>query len=101
MTSLPKSPAEIPNGSLHEQFVRCGKPNCRCTRGEPHTAHYFLARMNGRQVKRYVRKADLQAFARIVQEATSLRKHRREELKKSKESLKTIRRILRETKINK
>ena len=100
MTSLPKSPAEIPNGSLHKQFVRCGKPNCRCNRGDPHVGFYFLARVNGRLVKRYVRKADVEAFARMCDSAAAARKLRREELKRSRDALKSIRQRLREMKIN-
>jgi hypothetical protein len=57
--------------------------------------------VGGRQVKRHVRKADVHAFSRLVAAATLLRKDRREELKRSKESLKAIRQVLRKTKINK
>jgi len=28
------------SATIHEQKVRCGKPNCKCSRGESHTAFY-------------------------------------------------------------
>ncbi len=29
-------------GSLVEQYVTCGKPNCRCSRGQKHGPLYYL-----------------------------------------------------------
>ena len=35
-TALPKPiPAELP-GAVCQQWVKCGKPNCHCARGELH-----------------------------------------------------------------
>ena len=49
--SLPK----ISSGSLHLKWVRCGHPNCRCTRGAKHGPYlYHHWRVNGRQKKSYV-----------------------------------------------
>ncbi|MDP9356401.1 MAG: hypothetical protein M3R02_14170 [Chloroflexota bacterium] len=48
--TLPKTP------TLCIQWVRCGKPGCRCARGELHGPyHYLFWRENGRLRKRYVR----------------------------------------------
>lgn len=42
-------------GTIHEQRVTCGKPNCRCTRGERHRAFYrFWRDERGRLRKAYV-----------------------------------------------
>ncbi len=30
------------SGSLVEQYVTCGKPRCRCTRGQKHGPLYYL-----------------------------------------------------------
>jgi hypothetical protein len=30
------------SGSLVEQYVTCGKPNCRCARGQKHGPLYYL-----------------------------------------------------------
>ena len=53
-------PKTLP-GVVCAQRVRCGKPGCRCARGEPHLAYYRFWREGGRLRKRYVRPADLAA----------------------------------------
>jgi len=53
---LPKTPAM----TLHEQWVRCGKPTCRCATGQLHGPYtYLFWRDGGRQHKRYIRPGDL------------------------------------------
>lgn len=48
---LPKKPV----GSLHLEFKKCGRPNCRCGRGLLHGPYvYRHRRENGRQKKEYV-----------------------------------------------
>lgn len=45
-------------GTVHEQYVRCGKANCKCSRGELHGAYFYhFIRINGKLTKRYL-KAD-------------------------------------------
>jgi hypothetical protein len=39
--------------------IRCGKPNCRCTRGDPHVAHYHVSYHSGIRVRKYVRRDQL------------------------------------------
>ncbi|HEY1001840.1 MAG TPA: DUF6788 family protein [Streptosporangiaceae bacterium] len=42
-------------GALTEQTRRCGRPGCRCARGEPHGPYaYFTPRPAGRGRARYV-----------------------------------------------
>jgi hypothetical protein len=54
--TLPK----ILNGSVHAQWVTCGKPGCKCARGELHGPYFYLFwRENGRLRKTYVRRQDL------------------------------------------
>lgn len=47
------------SGSLHEQYLRCGKAACRCHAGEPPQGHgpYYLwvRRIGGKQVNRTLR----------------------------------------------
>jgi hypothetical protein len=35
--------------------IRCGKPNCRCARGDRHIAHYQVTYRNGARSRKYVR----------------------------------------------
>jgi hypothetical protein len=59
-----KNPKTLPKtlpGVVCAQRVRCGKPICRCSRGEGHLAYYRFWREGGRLRKCYVRRADLAA----------------------------------------
>jgi len=48
---LPKMPV----GSLHLEFKKCGRPNCRCERGLLHGPYFYRHRReDGRQKKEYV-----------------------------------------------
>jgi hypothetical protein len=51
-------------GSLHAEWRRCGKPTCRCTRGELH-GPYWVRRWweHGKQRKVYVPRHRLAAVA--------------------------------------
>jgi hypothetical protein len=73
MNALPKT---LP-GVVCQQWVRCGRPNCRCARGELHGPYcYHFARQNGRLRKRYVRPADVEG----VRGACQARQRQRREL---------------------
>lgn len=53
-------------GAICAQFIRCGKPACRCARGELHGPYYYRftrewTATGKRQQKRYVRKAEAEA----------------------------------------
>lgn len=50
---------ELEPGHVAQVRVRCGKPNCRCARGQRHIAHYHVWRSGGVRYRRYVRKADV------------------------------------------
>lgn len=60
---LPKTVSHKLPGTVHEQYIRCGKPNCRCAQGQLHGPYYyrFWRDRRGRLHKDYVRKADLEA----------------------------------------
>ncbi len=58
--ALPKTPM-LP-GAVCGQWVRCGKPGCKCARGELHGPYFYrFVRQGGRLRKRYARLADLDA----------------------------------------
>jgi hypothetical protein len=40
--------------------VRCGKPNCRCARGQRHKAYYHVTYADGLRFRRYVRRDRVQ-----------------------------------------
>lgn len=69
--SLPKiSPMQGLPGSLHEQYVRCGKAGCRCGRGELHGPYLYRFGWDyraGRVWKEYVRKAEVERTRRLVE----------------------------------
>ena len=47
------------NACLVINNYKCGKPNCKCTRGHLHKSTALKYRVNGIQKKKYVRKADI------------------------------------------
>lgn len=48
-------------GTVHAQFVRCGKQNCKCTSGELHGAYYYhFVRVNGKLTKRYLKPSEIE-----------------------------------------
>jgi hypothetical protein len=52
MNRFPKNGAV---GSIHLEFKRCGKPNCRCTNGLPHGPYMYRRwRENGRQRRQHI-----------------------------------------------
>ncbi|HLL73581.1 MAG TPA: DUF6788 family protein [Pyrinomonadaceae bacterium] len=73
-------------GSVCVQFVRCGKPNCRCASGAslhgPY--HYLMYRERGRQRKRYVRQSDVQAVTAACARGRSVACASREAQKESR-----------------
>ena len=53
--ALPK----MGSAAVCPQWVRCGKPGCRCARGALHGPYYYLFwRAGGRLRKRYVKATD-------------------------------------------
>jgi hypothetical protein len=70
---LPKTEPPPGHGSVCERWVRCGKPGCRCARGELHGPYYALYwRAAGRLRKRCLRRDE----APIVRVACTARRER-------------------------
>ena len=44
-------------GTLSLRDIRCGKPNCRCARGQPHLSLYLVQSHDGKPRQWYVPKA--------------------------------------------
>ena len=65
-------------GYLEAQMVRCGKANCKCSKGELHGPYYIRRwERRGKKCSKYVKKGELSS----VKAGISARKQQREELK--------------------
>jgi hypothetical protein len=81
-------------GSLVEQYVSCGKPRCRCTRGQKHGPLYYLYwKEQGRSRSLYVPRERVSELRRQIQNyrrfqadlAGRLRRQRRDWQRRLKE----------------
>ena len=55
-------------GSLVEQYVNCGKPNCRCQQGQKHGPLYYLYwKQQGRSRSLYIPRERVQDVRRQVE----------------------------------
>lgn len=84
-------------GTVHEQFVRCGKPNCKCSRGELHGAYYYhFVRVGGRLTKRYLKPAEVESVRSACLERQREEHERRSETDALWRKLRVMRDQLRE-----
>ena len=89
--TLPKIFVMYSNGGIYLQRVRCGKKNCKCSRGIKHITYYYMWREGGRQRKAYIRKSDLEEIRAEVDRNTYWRNRVREKLKTGKKVIKELR----------
>lgn len=55
-------------GSLQTQRIRCGKPSCKCARGELHEGyHYLYLPPSAGLSKVYVRRADVPIVREVIE----------------------------------
>jgi len=69
------SGAGLVRGSLSVHGRRCGKPNCRCSRGELHVSLYLVASEEGKRRQLYIPKvleAQAQAWVETYQRVREL-----------------------------
>ena len=93
-----KTPEPLPKtlpGAVCAQRVRCGKPGCRCARGDGHLAYYRFWREAGRLRKAYVRPADLEA----VRAACEARRAERREVAEAWRRWRELAAIVREAEV--
>jgi hypothetical protein len=55
---------EVVRGTVFVRQLRCGKPTCRCARGEPHQATYLSVTLAGGRTKQISLPASLVPLAR-------------------------------------
>jgi hypothetical protein len=53
---------DLLNGHIQKRRVRCGKSNCKCANGEPHTAYYHVWHTDGRRYQKYVRRSQVETI---------------------------------------
>jgi hypothetical protein len=65
--SLP-DPKQILRASLITRFTSCGKPGCKCMRGEKHGPSYLLSVTvaQGKTRQMYVRQRDVEEVKRLI-----------------------------------
>lgn len=89
-------PKTVNKGAVCVQYFRCGKPNCKCARGELHGPYFaHFARRKGKLVKRYVRLSDAEMVAEQCQQARQRRAETRRVIAESKAMYAKIRDFLR------
>ena len=90
-------PKTLP-GTVHRQFKKCGKSNCKCARGKLHGAYFYhFVRVGGKLRKRYLKAVEVEK----IKESCALRqqkeKRRRNDSKTVWSLIRQIRENLRET----
>ena len=76
-------PKTLP-GAVCIQWVRCGKPACKCARGELHGPYWYrFWREGGTLRKQYVRRSTLGAVRAACEERRRLEREAREQLRES------------------
>jgi hypothetical protein len=95
---LPKISEAFASGGVYVQMVRCGKPACRCSAagGSRHRAYYFLGRTGGKQMKIYIRRADVPEVRRMVEARRRTRRERATLLSAGLDGWRTLRDRVRE-----
>jgi len=79
-------------GAVCVQWVRCGKPNCRCTRGELHGPYWYrFWREDAKLRKTHVKSKDLAK----VREACEARRRERRELRVAMQEFRDLLALLR------
>ncbi len=78
--------AEVLAASLSKTQKICGKPNCKCTRGDKHEVYQLSWTENGRRRSTHIRQDELAGVRASVERYRQLRKCRAELLKLASEA---------------
>ena len=82
-------------GSVHAQYVTCGKSNCKCAAGKLHGPYYyFFTRIEGKLKKQYLKPHEVEQTVRDCLEQRRLRNLAREEIRQTWDQLRRIRQHL-------
>jgi hypothetical protein len=80
-------------GQVHDAKRKCGKPNCRCTRGELHVSTVLADRSGSRLRNLSLPGKTLALFAKMTEEYRLVRKTRARFVKITKEMLSLLDRL--------
>lgn len=96
-TKSEKALPKMMPGTMHAQYVKCGKQNCKCANGELHGAYYYhFVRVGGKLRKRYIKASEVKQI-RIACQARQREQNKRiEMLRKHWQKLREIRQDLRD-----
>src|SRR5262245_64530123 len=84
-------PKALP-GYVCQQWKRCGKRNCRCSKGQLHGPYFYrFGWKNGRQFKEYVRLADVPEVRQACRIYREQRAEERRECQRVRELLASLR----------
>jgi len=84
-------------GAVCRQWVRCGRPACRCARGALHGPYASLFwREGGRLHKRYVRLADADAVRAACEARRQSERQAGERLRSARQEWRALLAVLRE-----
>ena len=75
-------------------WVRCGKANCRCARGNRHIAHYHVTYHSGVRSRKYVRRDQLAEVLAACKAHRDLQAQMRAGRAEYKESLAQTRKLV-------
>lgn len=88
---------QILPGTVHAQFRRCGKSNCRCrTLGELHGAYYHFVRIGGKLHKRYLKPSEVEPIKAGCSARQRVEKQRRNQAKENWKAVRESRAAFRE-----
>lgn len=91
--SLPKITT---GGSVHVQYVSCGKTNCKCKTGKLHGPYYYyFTRIDGKLRKRYLKRHEIERTIQYCLEQRKFRELFRESTRQTWKQLREIQEELR------
>jgi hypothetical protein len=78
-------------GTVCAQMIRCGKPNCKCARGQLHGAYYYhFVRVGGRLTKRYLKPDEVEAVKVACQARREDERAKRNEIRQAHQSAREL-----------
>ena len=87
--------SDLLNGHIEKRAVRCGKSNCKCAKGFPHTAFYHVWYADGQRFRKYVRKSQIETLRRKCEQYRQLQIKIRAGRRQHKQMIANVKEFLR------